>query len=102
MREIGRSIGLDVHRDFCEVAITEAGEVRSAERVQTTPMSDLFSAKGRRWLRSLELPLEESETLEGCMRHVEFLDAEIEAVERLIASQALDVAQQDAGDRPLH
>ena len=212
MREIGRSIGLDVHRDFCEVAIAEAGEVRSAGRVETTPerlelfaqsldprdrvalevtgsawevarilephvvkvvvvspadtgisqaraktdrldartlarllaageldavwtpdercrvmrrrlsrreqlvrsrsrakneihavlmrrlkgkppMSDLFSAKGRQWLGSLELPLEESETLEGCMRHVEFLDAEIEAVERLIASQALDSAE---------
>jgi transposase len=212
VREVGRSIGLDVHRDFCEVAIAEAGEVRSAGRVETTPerlelfaaslhprdrvalevtgsawevarilephvgkvvvvspadtgisqaraktdrldartlarllaageldavwtpdercrvmrrrlsrreqlvrsrsrakneihavlmrrlkgkppMSDLFSAKGREWLRSLELPLEESETLEGCMRHVEFLDAEIEAVERLIASAALDSAE---------
>jgi len=212
VREMGRSIGLDVHRDFCEVAIAEAGEVRSAGRVETTPerlelfaqslhprdrvalevtgsawevarilepyvgkvvvvspadtgisqaraktdrldartlarllaageldavwtpdercrvmrrrlsrreqlvrsrsraknevhavlmrrlkgkppMSDLFSAKGREWLRSLELPLEESETLEGCMRHVEFLDAEIEAVERLIACEALDSAE---------
>lgn len=36
-RVIGRSVGLDVHRDFCEVAIAEAGEVRSAGRVQTTP-----------------------------------------------------------------
>jgi len=26
----GRSIGLDVHRDFCEVAIWERGEVRRA------------------------------------------------------------------------
>jgi transposase len=212
VRETGRSIGLDVHRDFCEVAIAEAGEVRSAGRVETTPerlelfaqslhprdrvalevtgsawevgrilephvgkvvvvspadtgisqaraktdrldartlarllaageldavwtpdercrvmrrrlsqreqlvrsrsrakneihavlmrrlkgkppMSDLFSAKGREWLRSLELPLEESETLEGCMRHVEFLDAEIQAVERLIAREALDSAE---------
>jgi transposase len=32
-----RDVGLDVHRDFCEVAIAEAGEVRSAGRVQTTP-----------------------------------------------------------------
>ena len=32
-----RSIGLDVHRDFCEVAIVEAGEVRSAGRIETTP-----------------------------------------------------------------
>ena len=29
-----RFIGLDVHRDFCEVAIAEGGEVRWAGRVQ--------------------------------------------------------------------
>ena len=32
-----RDIGLDVHRDFCEVAIWEDGELRSAGRVETTP-----------------------------------------------------------------
>jgi transposase len=32
-----RFIGLDVHRDFCEVAIAEAGEVRLAARVPTEP-----------------------------------------------------------------
>ena len=32
-----RAIGLDVHRDFCEVAISEAGEVRSAGRVAARP-----------------------------------------------------------------
>jgi transposase-like protein len=32
-----RSIGVDVHRDFCEVAIAEAGEVRAAGRVTTEP-----------------------------------------------------------------
>ena len=32
-----RSIGLDVHRDFCEVAISEVGVVRSAGRIETTP-----------------------------------------------------------------
>jgi transposase len=32
-----RDIGLDVHRDFCEVAIAEDGELRSAGRVETTP-----------------------------------------------------------------
>ena len=30
-----RAFGLDVHRDFCEVAIAEGGEVRSAGRVAT-------------------------------------------------------------------
>ena len=33
----GRAIGLDVHRDFCVVAICEDGVVRSAGRVASTP-----------------------------------------------------------------
>ena len=32
-----RAIGIDVHRDFCEVAISEGGELRSAGRVPSTP-----------------------------------------------------------------
>src|SRR3954451_13922736 len=32
-----RFVGLDVHRDFREVAIAEGGEVRRARRVQTEP-----------------------------------------------------------------
>ena len=53
------------------------------------PASDLFGVKGRKWLAELRLPLEESETVEACMRHVEFLDSEIATVERQIASEAL-------------
>jgi transposase len=53
------------------------------------PCSDLFGVKGRLWLASLELPAEERESVDAAMRHVEFLDAEIAAVERLIAQQAL-------------
>jgi hypothetical protein len=30
-----RFIGLDVHRDFCEVAIAESGRIRSAGRIET-------------------------------------------------------------------
>ena len=37
MRWVGRAIGLDVHRDFCVVAICEDGKVRSAGRVPSTP-----------------------------------------------------------------
>jgi transposase len=212
-RSVGRAIGLDVHRDFCEVAICEAGRVRSAGRIKTSPevlelfaqslgredrvalevtgaaweiarilgphvrrvvvvspddtgirqaraktdrldartlarllwageldavwmpdedcrvmrrrlarreqlvrsrtrakneihavlmrrlqgrppVSDLFGVKGRRWLSELELPLEEAETVQSALRHVEFLDSEIAAVERLIAAAAL--GSQDA------
>jgi hypothetical protein len=37
----------------------------------------------------MELPLEERESVDAGIRHIEFLDAEIAAVERLIAQQAL-------------
>jgi transposase len=207
-----RSIGLDVHRDFCEVAIAEAGAVRSAGRIETTPaalelfaqslcstdrlvlevtgnaweiariiephvgqvlvvhpgdtgirqaraktdrldaralakllaagsldglwmpdeqtralrrrlarrsqlvkartraknechaalvrrlitkpaLSDLFGLAGRRWLREVELPPEERETVDGCLRQIEFLDEEVAATERAIAQAALDSAE---------
>jgi transposase len=203
-----RSIGLDVHRDFCEVAIVEAGEVRSAGRIETTPatlelfaqslcasdrvvlevtgnaweiarilephvgrvlvvhpgdtgirqaraktdrldaralakllaagsldglwmpdeqtralrrrlarrsqlvrartraknechavlvrrlitkpaVSDLFGLAGREWLREVELPVEERETVDGCLRQIEFLDGEIAEVEKQVARDAL-------------
>jgi hypothetical protein len=32
-----RAIGIDVHRDFCEVAVSEGGRLRSAGRVPSTP-----------------------------------------------------------------
>jgi transposase len=32
-----RSIGMDVHRDFCEIAIAEGGSVRTAGRIATEP-----------------------------------------------------------------
>ena len=53
------------------------------------PCSDLFGVKGRQWLAGLELPLEERETVDADIPQIEFLDAEIAAVDRLIAQQAL-------------
>src|SRR5450432_683095 len=37
VRWVGRAIGLDVHREFCVVAICEDGKVRSGGRVPSTP-----------------------------------------------------------------
>ena len=53
------------------------------------PASDLFGAKGRRWLAEQQLPVVERETVDSAMRQVEFLDSEIAAVEQLIALEAL-------------
>jgi transposase len=53
------------------------------------PCSDLFGVEGRQWLSTLELRLEERESVDAGIRHVEFLDAEVAAVEKLIAQQAL-------------
>ncbi len=207
-----RSIGLDVHRDFCEVAIAEAGEVRSAGRIETTPatlelfaqslcasdrvvlevtgnaweiarilephvgqvlvvhpgdtgirqaraktdrldaralakllaagsldglwmpdeqtralrrrlarrsqlvrartraknechavlvrrlikkpaVSDLFGLAGREWLREVALPVEERETVDGCLRQIAFLDEEIAEVEKRVARDGLTSPQ---------
>jgi transposase len=41
---VSRSIGLDVHRDFCQVAIADGGRARSAGRIATSPeMLELFA-----------------------------------------------------------
>ena len=51
-----RAVALDVHRDFCEVAIVEEGRLRSAGRIETRPETlELFAAEpgplmtGWRW-----------------------------------------------------
>jgi len=53
------------------------------------PMSDVFGKGGREWLAALELPADESETLQCCLREVDFLDNEIGLIERELARQAL-------------
>jgi transposase len=54
------------------------------------PFADLFGVMARKWLAGLELPVEEAETVAACLRHVEFLDREIAAVDALVAEQALE------------
>jgi transposase len=63
-------------------------------RLITKPaVSDLFGVAGRRWLNELELPVEERETVDGCLRRIDFLDLEVAELEKVIARDALDSAQ---------
>jgi len=55
--------------------------------------SDLFGLKGRRWLAEVELPACERETVDGCMRQLDFCESEIAAIERVIAAEALRSAE---------
>jgi transposase len=54
------------------------------------PASDLFGKRGRAWLETLELPGDERQTADACLRQVDFLTEEIAAVDRHVAAGALD------------
>jgi transposase len=71
-------------------AKNEIHAVLQRRLVGKPPCSDLFGIKGRQWLAALELPVEERESLDAGVRHIDFLDSEVAAVERLIAQQALE------------
>jgi transposase len=53
------------------------------------PMSDLFGKRGRRWLAELELPSDERDTVEACLRQIDFFDAEITTIDRTLAKTVL-------------
>jgi transposase len=57
--------------------------------VGRAPFREPFGPKGRRWLAALDLPAEERESVDAALRQIDFLDSEIEAVERLICAEAL-------------
>jgi transposase len=58
------------------------------------PASDLFGNKGRTWLAEQQLGEEEAETVAGCLRQIEFLDAEIAMIDSKLAACA--AGSQDA------
>jgi transposase len=53
------------------------------------PMSDVFGKGGREWLAALELPRDERLTVDGCLRHVDFVTGEIVLLEGEIAQHAI-------------
>ncbi len=55
-------------------------------------MTDVFGKLGRAWLAELELPADERETVDGCIRQINFVDGEIAILEQAIAEHALGSA----------
>jgi transposase len=59
------------------------------------PVADLFGKQGRAWLSEQQLGEEESETVAGCLRQIDFLDEEIGQIDQKLAQWA--TGSQDAG-----
>jgi transposase len=57
------------------------------------PGSDTFGTKGRAWLAALELPADEREMVQSCLREADFLTGELARVDREIARYALGCAE---------
>ena len=53
------------------------------------PATDLFGRKGRRWLQEQQLPTDERQTVDACLRQIDFLDQEIKLVDAELAVTAL-------------
>jgi transposase len=85
-RRLGRRAQLVRQRTRCKNEI-HAVLIRNLNG--RPPASDLFGRKGRQWLAEQTLPVDERETVDGCLRQINFLDAELAQVERVIAQQAL-------------
>jgi transposase len=50
---------------------------------------DVAGERGRRFLQGVELPADERQTIEGCLRQIDFLDEEITAVNQALAEAAV-------------
>ena len=61
------------------------------------PASDLFGKRGRAWLQTLELPGDERQTADACLRQVDFLTEEIAAVDRHVLVEAAWAAIKTPG-----
>jgi transposase len=70
-------------------AKNEISAVLARRLIERPGFADLFGVTGRRWLADVELPVEERESVDAGLRQIAFLDAEVKAVEKLVAQQAL-------------
>lgn len=56
--------------------------------IRAIPVSDLFGKRGRAWLADLELQVDERQTLDACLRQLDFGVSELGRAEREIAKAA--------------
>jgi transposase len=68
----------------------EVSAVLMRNLIGRPPVSDLFGKRGRGWLAQLELPEDERDTVDACLRQLDFLAGELATLDRRIAEHALD------------
>jgi transposase len=85
-RRLGRRAQLVRQRTRCK---NEVHAVLMRNLKGRAPVTDVFGKRGRAWLAGLELPADERQTVDGCLRQIDFVDAEIAILERAIAEHAL-------------
>jgi transposase len=85
-RRLARRAQLVRQRTRCK---NEAHAVLMRNLKGRPPMTDLFGKSGRVWLDRLELPPDERQTVDGCLRQIDFLEGEIAMLEQEIAQHAL-------------
>ena len=56
---------------------------------QRSPATDAFGAAGRRWLAAQDLPADEREMVDACLRGIDHLDREVAEIERALAELVL-------------
>src|SRR5918994_1548937 len=71
----------------------EIGGALKRHLLDRPPVYDLAGVKGGRFLEGLELPADERNTVEGCLRQITFLDEEIAEVDRALSQAALGSAE---------
>lgn len=86
-RLVGRRAQLLKHRTSAKNAIHATLQRNLVGRA---PATDLFGRRGRTWLSSIELPRDEQETVDACLRQIDFLDGEIARLDRALAREVVD------------
>jgi transposase len=71
----------------------EVSAVLMRNLIARPPVTDLFGRRGRGWLDQLELPEDERDTIDACLRQLDFLAGELATIDRRIAEQALNAPE---------